>query len=147
MQTDTVRDSKGMAVALGCVALGAYVLWEAQEFTRFASVFPRVVAAAMIVFSIGIIVQGLVRRPRSVPEGEVHLWRPVSLIGLLGAWAFLIPHFGFVPASLLGFTGAALLAKYDPWSLRDWAIHAVLMLGIVGGLYALFGWGLRVPFP
>lgn len=147
MQTEMQRDRQGMAVAAACVALGAYVLWEARSFTTFGAVFPRFVAVAMILFSIGIIVQSLFRKSAATPAAGGSRVRPIALIGLMAVWIALIPPLGFLPATLLGFAGASLLAKYERWTARDWLLHAAIALVVVVGAYAVFAWGLQVPFP
>lgn len=142
-QTD--RDWGGLLVALACIALGVWVLFESNTFSRFASIFPRAVAIAMILASASWVVLVALGIGRRGEPAEGSKWRPLGLIGVSITWATLIPVLGFIPASILGFTGAMLLGKFDSWSLRTWLGHLAFAVLATVLAYALFAWGLNVP--
>lgn len=146
MQPDrTERDWGGFAVALACVALGAWVLYESSNFTRFGAVFPRTIAIVMMLAALGwilVVVVGAGRRKESVGGS---LWRPFVLIGVGAGWAVLIPVLGFFGAGVLGFVGAMTVAKFHPWSWRGWLSHVAVAAAVTGAAYALFAWALNVP--
>lgn len=139
------RDWPGVAVALACIVLGVWVLYEANGFTPFAAIFPRIVAIVMILASTAwVVVVALGRGRRLEPVGG-SLWRPLALIAVGAAWAFLIPVLGFLGAGLVGFVGAMVVAKFHSWSLRSWLAHLALAAVVTVSAYALFAWGLNVP--
>ena len=145
MRRPIERDWPGLAVACGCIALGGYVLWEAQSFTRFAAIFPRGVALVMMLAAAAWIGMVLIARAPPSPTPGGSLWRSLGLIGVAVAWAALIPVLGFLVASVLGFLAAMLLAKYDGWSPRQWLGYAIIAGAVVGAVYALFRFLLHVP--
>lgn len=143
--TETKRDWPGLLVALTCIALGAWVIHEADSFSRFAAIFPRSVAMIMILAStIWILIAAFGPKHQRLPAPGT-LGRPLGLITVGVLWAVLIPTLGFLPASIIGFIGAMLLAKFDPWPGRKWVKFLAIGVAVVVGGYALFKFALHVP--
>lgn len=139
------RDWNGLMVALACIGLGGWVLYESYSYSKFAGIFPRTVAIALILGSLAWVIMVAVGIGR--PSAYVHgsRWRPMALIGVGVGWGLLIPVLGFLPASVIGFVGAMLLGKFHAWSLRAWAAHLALAVVVTGLAYALFAMALNVP--
>lgn len=141
----TERDWGGLAVALACIALGAWVLYEANGYTRFAAVFPRTVAIVMMLAATGWIVMVAIGKGRSSGTIGGSLWRPFALIGVGAGWALLIPKLGFLGAGVVGFIGAMLVAKFHSWTWRGWLGHVAIAVIVTASAYALFAMALNVP--
>lgn len=141
------RDWPGAAVALACMALAAYVLDASAGYTRFGALFPRTVALAMLGLGAAIVL-GALLRPRPIaarPAGS--LWRVAAIVAAMGLWMVSIPALGFYAASLLGFALTGLVARHEPWSVRDLVVHLLVTLGTVSALHVLFLHGLGVRLP
>lgn len=144
-QEQTERDWNGLLVALGCIALGGWVLYESSSYSRFAAIFPRTISIVMMVAAAAWVIQVAVGSGRRIPIPPGSILRPLALIGVGAGWALLIPQLGFFAASVIGFLGAMLVGKFHAWSGREWALHVTLAVVITGGIYTLFAWGLNVP--
>lgn len=140
-------DRGGLVVALIMLAAAVWVFWESQDYTELAAAFPRTVALVLAGASAVLIVRCLLRlQPVAGERGGSHRHR-VALVLVLAGWVVLIPVAGFFVASVAGFVGAGLAARYERWTLRHWAGFLTLAVVAVGLFYGLFSHVLRVPFP
>lgn len=145
------RDVPGMVLALAFIAVGAWVLMQSQDLSPLGSVFPRTIAVALIVFSLMLIVQNL-RRPRASSAASESATtestpRRLGLIGIMGAWALLLPILGFFVSSILGFAGLLAVAQYERWTIRLAAAYGATALAIVTAFYFLMRDVLLIPVP
>lgn len=138
------RDWPGAAVALICLALGIWILYETSHYSMLAAVFPRVVAGVMILASAAWGVLAL-KPVKAEARSGAGLWRPLAMIAVGAVWAALIPAIGFLAAGLVGFLGAMVVAKFYPWSMTTWLRNVAIGVLIVGGIYTLFAVALKVP--
>jgi putative tricarboxylic transport membrane protein len=143
----TRRDWPGAAAALVCTALATAVLDASAGYTRFGALFPRTVALVMLGLGVAIVLLSLTRPRPVTPRPAETLWRVAGIVAAVALWMGSIPVLGFFAASLLGFALAGLVARHDPWTLRDLGIHALVTLATVSALYLLFLHGLGVRLP
>jgi hypothetical protein len=140
-------DKGGLAVSAGAIALGLYVLWEAQSFSPLGSVFPRFVAILLLLAATALGTAVISRRQRPAKPGGGSNGRRAALALALVAWVALVPVLGFPGASLLGFVAVGAVAKYDAWSIRGWSAFGVAALVAVAFFCFVFSAFLNVPLP
>ena len=141
------RDIRGI---VGCVVLivaGALALTYSREFSALGAVFPRTVAAAMILLSVVYIAVAVMRpaAPRAQQEGSV--WRRLALVAVMVAWAVLLETVGFLTTSIVAYAALLVIANYDRWTPRTAVAYVGVGAAVLGGLYAIFRFGLQVPLP
>lgn len=147
-ETRAGRDWHGMAYAVAFVGVGVIALASSGDFSPLGAVFPRTIATALIVFSLGYIAQNLFRPPGKLPRGDEGSWtRRALLVAVMLGWIATLPWLGFLVAGGLGFLGMILVGNYDAWSTRRVVIYAITSAGIIGGFYGLFAVALNVPLP
>lgn len=155
MQTDSNtreagRDVGGMVTAVLFIVVAVASLWDTTHMADADSyVFPRAIALAMIVFSIALIVWGLVR-PSSGNGEKVEGASTPRRIGLVAAMLVgtaMMPYVGFLVSGLIAFAAIMLLAMYDPWTRFRSAVYPLVGAGIVVGFYTIFAKVLLVPLP
>lgn len=141
------RDVRGIAGAAVAIAAGALAWYHTKEFSAMGAVFPRTVAAAMMIFAIVYIAVSILRpsAPATPPKGSA--WRRVALVAVLIAWSVLLERVGFLATSIACFAAILVIANYDRWTPRSAATYAVAGAAVVGGLYAIFRFVLQVPLP
>ena len=141
------RDWPGLAGAAAAALLGAWMLRQATDFSDLAAVFPRTIAFVMIgaaaVLALRILIWPSVRA--AVERGSAP--RRVALVAVAALWVGAIPLAGFLTASLAGFFGAMLVARFDAWTARRAAVDLAAGAALVVGFYLLFEAGLGVPLP
>lgn len=156
MQTDakkTEKDLAGSVTAVVFILLACLAFWDTTSMTDSDSyVFPRAIAAAMIVFCVLLIAFNLVRGGAAEPgvAGEGTAASTPRRIGLVAAMlgaSLAMPWTGFLLSGVVAFGAIMLFAMYDPWTGRRRVIFPVAGLAIVLGFYALFSKVLLVPLP
>lgn len=141
------RDLPGIAGSLLFMAIGTLALVYSGDFSTLGAVFPRTVATAMIVLS-AIYVAVALRRPRTPePRARGSASRRISLIVAMLLWSVLLDRLGFLTSSIAAFAALLAIANYDRWTPRKAVIYAAVGIAVIGGLYAIFRFGLRVPLP
>jgi hypothetical protein len=141
------RDRAGIAGAAVFILVGILAIWHSGEFSALGAVFPRTIAAAMIVFASVYIAQALLRpqAPPARPAGS--RWRRSALIAVLLAWSFLFERIGFLATSVLAYAAILMIANYDRWTPRLALAYTAVGALVLGGLYAIFQFLLQVPLP
>ncbi len=141
------RDIPGIAGSAVFIVVGILAIWYSSEFSALGSVFPRTVAAAMIVFAAVYIAMALLRpqAPAATPAGST--WRRSALIVVLLAWSFLFEHIGFLATSVFAYAAILVIANYDRWTPRLAIAYTAVGALVLGGLYAIFHYLLQVPLP
>lgn len=133
------RDIPSMGFAAGFIALGVVIWMGASNMSMLGSVFPKAIGAAMIGFSVLLIVQHL-RRPAgertpNLPDPGTR--RRIALGAVMLAWVFVMPEIGFLTTSLAAFAAIMVIADYDRPALRTW-----LIWGLSGLLVCTMFWWL-----
>ncbi len=141
------RDVAGIAGALIAIVVGILAFWHAGEFSPLGSVFPRTVAAAMIVFAAVYVAVALLRPAASPIAPPGSRWRRAALVIVLLAWALLLEHVGFLTTSVIGYAAILVIANYDRWTPRMAVAYAAVGALVIGGLYTVFHVLLQVPLP
>ncbi|HEV7372101.1 tripartite tricarboxylate transporter TctB family protein [Arenibaculum sp.] len=146
----TVRDVGTVVAGLIFILLGAWMIRESFAMSPLGSVFPRTIAAVMIVCSVMLVVQRLYRRPAPPadenPAGE-STGRRLALVAVMAAWVFLLPVLGFFTSSLLAFLVLLAVANYDGWNLRRVLVYGASAVGIIVAFYLVFVELLLLPMP
>ncbi|MEQ3624747.1 MAG: tripartite tricarboxylate transporter permease [Celeribacter sp.] len=126
--TPKTRDLPGMAIAAGFILLGVIVYVGALSLSPLGAVFPKTIAAALIGFSVLLIVMNL-RRPSGGPLAGIEFaegsGRRLALAVVMLAWVMLMPVIGFLVTSLVAFMAIMVIADYDRPPPRIWAIWIV----------------------
>ena len=81
--------------------------------------------------------------PRGLGAWLSHWYNVIWVFVLFGGYLLIIPYFGMA-LSVVAFVFALLTAL---GGARHWLLHAVIALVSVGGMWALFTFGLRVILP
>ena len=147
MSENPRRDIPGIAGSVVFIIAGVLAFWGARDFTPLGSVFPRTIAAAMVVFATAYIAMALLRpkAPAATPVGSP--WRRGALVAVLVAWSFLFEHIGFLATSVVAYTALLVIANYDRWTPRMAVVYAAVGALVLGGLYSIFHFVLQVPLP
>ena len=155
MPTDPVADKPGqdvpgMIMAVVFIIVAAVALWDTTTMADSDSyVFPRAVATAMIVFSLGLIVWNLVvGTSKEVGQAAVASTpRRLGLVVVMLLGTGLMPYIGFVLSTLIVFAAIMLIAMYDPWTRFRKIVYPLVCVGVVLGFYVIFAKVLLVPLP
>jgi CDP-diglyceride synthetase len=135
-----------VAAAIAVVAILA--LWNAQQFSQFGSIFPRVAGGVMLLGSLALVCRALLGRgPAGPKRSSSGLPNSIALIVVLLVWILALEWAGFVLASWVAFVALALIAGGERPSLRRFALYAVLGVVLVVGLQTLFQQVLNVRLP
>jgi len=146
--TEGRRDTGGMVVAAIFIFVGGLAVWDSLDYTDADSfVFPRTIAAAMIVFSLALIGWNLARPVAPEPAAPGSTPRRVGLVVAMLAVALSMPYTGFLIAGLGAFAAITALAMYDPWTRGRLLLYPLVGAAIVFGFYVLFTKVLLVPLP
>ena len=149
MPTDRKMPASDVVMAALFIAIAAITLWDTTSYTDADSyVFPRTVAAALIAFSLVLILQWLLgRQSPSEPQAAGSTPRRITLVVAMLAATLAMPWIGFLVSGVLAFAAILLIAMYDPWTRFRTIIYPIAGLTIVVGFYLLFKEVLQVPLP
>lgn len=150
--TAGARDLSGAVVALAIAGVAGLALWQAREFSEFGSIFPIVIASALLAGSLAVMARSLVSRVRAVSaptadEGHHGLLRSFALIAVLVVWVVALEWTGFVMTSAAGFLSIALIADSERPTLARSMLYAGVAIAVVGALKILFQYALKVRLP
>jgi putative tricarboxylic transport membrane protein len=141
------RDIPGIVGAAILIVIGAIAIYHTRDFSPLGSVFPRTIGAAMILFAAVYIVVALARpQPAKLPE-RGSPWRRTLLVVVLVAWAMLLEPVGFLSTSVVAYVAIMLIANFDRWTPRRAVGYALSGAIVLGGLYGIFRFVLKVPLP
>ncbi len=142
---DTTTSDRILAFVMAAVAVGAIVA--SREISAMASVFPRTIAALLLLFSLVLLAKTFtVRSHTARPEGG-SVGRRLALVGIILAWAFALNPLGFLASSLLGTVALTVVAHFHEWNTKRAFIYGLSILAIIGFFYSLFALVLDVPLP
>ncbi|MBA3623241.1 MAG: tripartite tricarboxylate transporter TctB family protein [Methylibium sp.] len=135
-----------MAALIAAVA--AVMLWKANEFSQFGSIFPRVAGGAMLLGSLFVLGRALFGMgPDGAKGSSSGLLSSLALMVVMLVWILMLEIAGFTLASWVGFVALALIAGGEQPSLRKAALYAVVGLVLVMALQFLFQQVLGVRLP
>lgn len=142
---DTTASDRILATIMAVVAVGAIVF--SRDISAMASVFPRTIAALLLLLSLILLVKAFtVRSHDARPEGG-SVGRRLALVGIILAWAFALNSLGFLVSSLLGTIALTVVAHFHEWTTKRALIYGLAILAIIGFFYGLFALLLDVPLP
>jgi hypothetical protein len=118
--------------------------------------WPRAVLGALSFLGLIYLVQSLRQGPDIPPEGDAS--GGAGVIGFISHWRNVLWCFALFLAYLLAMPWLGmliagtlfvflLLCALGGWSVRLMALHAAVALGTMGGMWALFTYGLKVILP
>ena len=138
-----------LVIGLGLLVFAAVYFQQSFAITRgFASdrlgpaFFPRLLAAALAVLAITLIVRAVAGRSDPTRPPAVRLRVLLAVLGLLVAYALLLPWAGFLLATPV-LLGAVIWLLGD----RSWLSLAGTAVGTTAVLYLAFGRALHVLLP
>ena len=149
MSRDAGSDLGGAIVAALLVIGGGLAIWDTTRYSDADSmIFPRAVAIAMIVFSLGFLLQWLVGRAPAAEAQAGGSWtRRILLVVSMLVASLAMPWIGFVATALVCFGAVLLIAMHDPWTPQRALVYPLVGVAVVVGFYSLFAYGLHVPLP
>lgn len=116
-----------------------------------AAFWPRVSLAFMAGLALMLLVQSALRLKRATPgdDDQATDWaryrNPLWCVGLFAVFVMAVPWLGMLLGGiLLVFAVLTATGRRDPGALLQ---HLLIALGLVGVMWALFTFGLRVIFP
>ena len=139
-------DNKNFLSGLFFLGVGGLGIYMAQDYPMGSALrmgpgyFPIVLSAMLILFGIYCLVQGLLK-PEKLPGN----WSPRALLILplsLVIFGQLMEHAGFIPALIV-------LIFVSAYAGKEFKFIEVVMMaaGLTVGCWALFIWGLGLPYP
>lgn len=141
------RDVRGIVASLVFAAIGLLAIYYSRDFSALGAVFPRTIAAAMIVLCVVYVAVALLH-PIKIEEPQPgSAGRRIALAITMLAWALLLEPAGFLVTSIVCFAAALVIANYDRWTPRLAVAYAAVGILVLGALYGVFSYLLQVPFP
>lgn len=140
-------DIRGIIGAVVFVIAGVLAIYYSSDFSPLGSVFPRTIAAAMIVLSVVYIIVALLGGGAPEPSQAGSAPRRILLALALLAWALLLEPLGFLSTSIICYAAVLVIANYDRWTPRRALVYTAVGVVVLGGLYGTFRFVLQVPFP
>jgi len=141
------RDWRGIAGSLAAIAGGALAWHYAADFSAMGAVFPRTVAAAMILLALVYIAVAILRPAAPAAPKPGSTWRRIALVVVLAAWSALLERVGFLSTSVVCYALILVITNYDRWTPRRAVGYAAAGALVLGGLYTVFRFALQVPLP
>jgi putative tricarboxylic transport membrane protein len=141
------RDISGIAGAAVFIVVGILAFWGARDFSPLGAVFPRTIAAAMVLFAVVYIAMALLRPQAAAERQAGSNWRRAALMAVLLAWSFLLDRVGFLATSVPAYAAILIIANYDRWTPRLALAYTAVGAIVASGLYAIFFYLLQVPLP
>jgi len=141
------RDLRGIFGSVLAIIAGVLAWYHAGEFSTMGAVFPRTVAAAMILFALVYITVAVLRPAAPRAPSPASNWRRIALVAVLAAWSILLEQVGFLATSVFCFAAIIVIANYDRWSPRMAVTYAFAGTLVLGAFYVVFRFVLQVPLP
>ena len=141
-----LRDNKGFLSGVMFVGIGALGIFIARDYPMGSTLrmgpgyFPIVLSAVLIVFGVVMLVEGMLK-PQKI-EGNWSL-RALAILPLATVtFGVLMEHAGFIPALIV-------LIFVSAYAGSEFKFTEVLLMatGLTVGSWALFIWGLGLPYP
>ena len=141
-----VRNNKRFLSGIMFIGIGAVAMYVARDYPMGSALrmgpgyFPNVLSGVMVLFGIGMLAQGVIN-PQRV-EGNWSL-RALCILPLSTVvFGLMMEHAGFIPALLV-------LIPMSAYAGTEFKLKEVLALaaGLTTASWALFIWGLELPYP
>jgi putative tricarboxylic transport membrane protein len=141
-----LHDNKNFLSGLFFIGTGGLGIFMAQDYPMGTALrmgpgyFPIVLSGMLILFGVYCLIQGLLN-----PEKLPHNWSPRALVILPIAtvvFGILMEHAGFIPALIV----LIFISSYAGREFKFWEV-LVMAIGLTIGSWALFIWGLGLPYP
>jgi len=149
-KTQAAGDKGGTVLCCIFILLASVALWDTTHMMDSDSyVFPRAIAIAMIIFSIGLIIWNLTHpdvAEQEQPQNESTIRRTL-LVSIMLLSCFSMPWLGFLVSGIITFALLMVVAMYLEWNLKNRIIYPLVAVAIVVGFYTLFSEVLLVPLP
>jgi len=141
------HDMRGIGASIGFALIGLLAIYYSRDFSPLGAVFPRTIAAAMIVLCAVYVAVALLRpidieKPQPGSAG-----RRIALAISMLAWVLLLEPAGFLLTSIVCFAAILVIANYDRWTPRLAVGYTAVGVLVLGTLYGVFSYVLQVPFP
>jgi len=144
-----------LLVAWGVLLAASFEIREPDYGVLSPATWPRVIIAVLTVLTLIYLVQSIREGVPEAPTGEDS---PGSIAGFVAYWRNIIWVFALFLVYLLSMPylgmligGLAfvflLLNALGGWQPKQLVLHAIIALVTVGGMWALFTFGLRVMLP
>ncbi|MFZ5555856.1 MAG: tripartite tricarboxylate transporter TctB family protein [Pseudomonadota bacterium] len=147
MNESARRDVPGMVGSAIFIVVGAIALYYSRDFSALGAVFPRTIAVSMMVLSAVYIAVSILRPKAPAPQPRASSLRRIALVVVMLLWATYLEPVGFLTASVAAFAALLVIANYDRWTPHMAVIYTAVAAVVIGGLYAIFRFGLQVPLP
>ncbi|MEZ5653092.1 MAG: tripartite tricarboxylate transporter TctB family protein [Burkholderiaceae bacterium] len=141
------RDVGGALGSLIAIALGSAAFWYSAEFSMLGAVFPRTIAALLILLGVVYLIMVALGRTHGSRAPRGSNLRRVALALVMLGWAFALVPLGFLLSSALAFALLMLIANHERWTPARAATTVAAGAVVLGGLYGLFKFVLLVPLP
>jgi putative tricarboxylic transport membrane protein len=141
------RHLRGIIASAVFASIGGLAIYYSREFSPLGAVFPRTIAAAMIVLCAAYIAVALLRTINIEKPQPGSATRRIALAITLLAWALLLEPVGFLLTSIVCFAATLVIANYDRWTPRLAVVYAAVGILVLATLYGVFSYVLQVPFP
>lgn len=129
-------------IALILIISSLFFLNIAREFPDKSRLFPRIILYAMIIFSILVIVESIVKDSKVAEIGKNNLKNVFIIVGLIIAYYILAKFLGFIIATFLFIIAATKFLGED-----SFAKSLIIGIGFNILIYLVFVKFLNVPIP
>jgi putative tricarboxylic transport membrane protein len=141
-----LRENKGFWSGMHFMGIGALGLYVAQDYPMGSALrmgpgyFPNVLSGMLILFGIYCLIQGLLNAEPIKGNWSIRalLILPVATL----VFGILMEHAGFIPALIV----LIFIAAFAGPEFKFFEV-LVLAIGLTIGSWALFIWGLGLPYP
>jgi len=146
------RDIPAIVFGVLFVGIGLLAYSETKDMSPMGSVFPKVLSAALVLFSIILaarqigrpVARKVVAEPRATKPSNR---RRFATIVVMGLWALLLPMIGFFVTSLAGFLGLNAIATFERPGIRTLITSAIVAVAVVGAFQLLMANVLLLRMP
>jgi hypothetical protein len=141
-----LHENRGVMSGAMFIGIGALALTIAHDYPMGSALrmgpgyFPNVLGGILILFGILLLAQGLLKPERMTGSWSVRALTMLPLATII--FGVVMEHLGFIPALLI-------LIFLSAFAGREFRLIEVslLAIGLTVGSWALFIWGLGLPYP
>jgi len=141
-----LHENRGVMSGAMFIGIGALALTIAHDYPMGSALrmgpgyFPNVLGGILILFGILLLAQGLLKPERMTGSWSVRALTMLPLATVI--FGVVMEHLGFIPALLI-------LIFLSAFAGREFRLIEVslLAIGLTVGSWALFIWGLGLPYP
>lgn len=149
---ENYRDIPAIVFGMLFVGIGLLAYSETKDMSPMGSVFPKVLSAALVLFSIILaaiqigrpVARKVVAEPGAAKASNL---RRFATIVVMGLWAMLLPMIGFFVTSLAGFLGLTAIATFERPGIRTLITYVIVAVAVVGTFQLLMANVLLLRMP